>query len=86
MGGEQIFVLIRLDNGAQAFYSTHVRARRLRLMFAISLTLAVFFCTAVLLYQYWRGTLTADEREGTLSELHPEQRAEREHAPPARAA
>jgi hypothetical protein len=56
-------------------------------MFAISLTLAIFFCTAVLLYQYWRGTLVADDGEGAVSELRPEQRTEqREHAPSARAA
>jgi hypothetical protein len=55
-------------------------------MFAISLTLVLFFCTAVLLYQYWRGTLASNDTEGTMSELRPEKRAEREHAPPARAA
>jgi hypothetical protein len=55
-------------------------------MFAISLTIALFFCTAVLLYQYWRGTLASRDSEGTMTELRSERRTEREHAPPARAA
>ena len=59
-------------------------------MFAISLTIVLFFCTAVLLYQYWRGTLATNDGESTMSELRPEHRTEREHArpaaPPARAA
>lgn len=55
-------------------------------MFAISLTVVLFFCTAVLLYQYWRGTLAANDGDSTMSELRPEHRAEREQATPARAA
>jgi hypothetical protein len=57
-------------------------------MFAISLTLAIFFCTAVLLYQYWRGTLAPHDAEASTTPLQPDRRPERQHAPPppARAA
>ena len=56
-------------------------------MFAISLTLVVLFSTAVLLYQYWRGSLAPNEGEASMTQLRP---TPREHtpssAPPARAA
>jgi hypothetical protein len=56
-------------------------------MFAISLTLVIFFCTAVLLYQYWRGMLAQRDADGTPAQLRPERPADATPAPPpARAA
>jgi hypothetical protein len=56
-------------------------------MFAISLTLVVLFSTAVLLYQYWRGSLAANDGEASMTQIRP---MPHEHvpssAPPARAA
>jgi hypothetical protein len=58
-------------------------------MFAISLVLVVLISAAILLYQYWSGTLadraaTGDRAEGAFSELHPAKHDE--HPTPARAA
>ena len=54
-------------------------------MFAISLTLVVLISAAVLLYQYWAGTLAPGERDAALPELRPEPRTP-ERSTPARAA
>jgi hypothetical protein len=56
-------------------------------MFAISLTLVVLFSTAVLLYQYWRGSLAANEGEASMAQLRPISHDHKpSSAPPARAA
>jgi hypothetical protein len=55
-----------------------------RPMFAISLALVVLISSAILLYQFWSGTLAGRDADGTLTELHPEARDER--SAPARAA
>ena len=56
-------------------------------MFAISLTLVVLFSTAVLLYQYWRGSLAAADSEAPMTQFptRPRDHAP-SSAPPARAA
>ena len=53
-------------------------------MFAISLVLVVLISAAILLYQYWSGSLAEREHDITLTELRPQPRDD--HPAPARAA
>jgi hypothetical protein len=53
-------------------------------MFAISLALVVLISAAILLYQYWSGTLADAKPDGTPAELRPLPGEER--PAPARAA